>query len=99
MAVDAGPIIQGLQKIVGEANVIHHPEDLLVYEYDGSIDTATPLAVAFPTSTDEVSRLVRLAHAEGLPVVGRGSGNRSQRRCNRLPGWPSDIPDAHEPGP
>jgi glycolate oxidase len=74
VAVDAGPIIQGLQKIVGEANVIHHPEDLLVYEYDGSIDTATPLAVAFPTSTDEVSRLVRLAHAEGLPVVGRGSG-------------------------
>ena len=74
MAVDAGRIIEGLQRIVGEANVIHHAEDLLVYEYDGSIDTAMPLAVAFPTSTEEVSRLVRLAQAEGLPVVGRGSG-------------------------
>ena len=74
MAVDARPIIERFKKIVGEANVIHHAEDLLVYEYDGSIDTATPLAVAFPTSTDEVSGLVKLAHAEGLPVVARGSG-------------------------
>ena len=30
--------IEELQAIVGPANVIYRPEDLLVYEYDGTID-------------------------------------------------------------
>ncbi len=67
-------IIKKLEGIVGKANVIYQPEDLLVYEYDGSIDKATPEAAVFPASTEEVSRVVALAHLEGIPVVGRGSG-------------------------
>ena len=63
-----------LQAIVGENDVISHPEDLLVYEYDGSVDRSIPRAVVFPTSVEEVSRLLALAYAEGVPVVGRGSG-------------------------
>ena len=63
-----------LQAIVGENDVISHPEDLLVYEYDGSIDRSIPRAVVFPTSVEEVSRVLALAYAEGVPVVGRGSG-------------------------
>ncbi len=67
-------IIKELERIVGKGNVISHPEDLLVYEYDGSIDRAFPDAVAFPLTTEEVSRVVALAHREGIPVVCRGSG-------------------------
>ena len=67
-------LIRELEAIVGRGNVIHHPEDLLVYEYDGSIDRAIPQAVVFPASTEEVSRVVALAQREGLPVVGRGAG-------------------------
>jgi glycolate oxidase len=67
-------IVKELEAIVGRANVIYHPEDLLVYEYDGSIDKAMPEAVVFPASTGEVSRVVSLAYREGIPVVGRGSG-------------------------
>ncbi|MCE2464152.1 MAG: FAD-binding protein [Dehalococcoidia bacterium] len=67
-------IIKELEDIVGKANVIYHPEDLLVYEYDGSIDKAIPEAVVFPATTEEVSKLVALAHREDIPVVGRGSG-------------------------
>ena len=74
MAKSRRRLIRELEAIVGRGNVIHHPEDLLVYEYDGSIDRATPLAVVFPASTEEVSRVVALAHREGLPVVGRGAG-------------------------
>ena len=66
--------IQQLQGIVGEGDVIFHPEDLLVYEYDGSIDRRMPRAVVFPTSAHEVSRVTALAYREGVPVVGRGSG-------------------------
>ena len=67
-------LVKQLEGIVGKANVIYHPEDLLVFEYDGSIDRAIPQAVVLPGSTEEVSRVVALAHREQVPVVGRGAG-------------------------
>ena len=67
-------IIKGLEGIVGSSNVVFHPEDLLVFEYDGSIDRAMPQAVVFPASTEEVRGVVALASREGVPVVGRGAG-------------------------
>lgn len=66
--------IQQLEAIVGEDHVVSHPDDLLVFEYDGSIDRGLPEAVVFPATTEEVSRVVGLAYREGVPVVGRGSG-------------------------
>jgi glycolate oxidase len=66
--------ISGLQGIVGEASVVFHPDDLLVFEYDGSVDRGMPDAVVFPISVDEVSRVMALAYEAGIPVVGRGSG-------------------------
>jgi len=59
---------------VGEENVISHPDDLLVYEYDGSIDRGLPQVVALPASCQEVSRVMALAYQAGIPVAGRGSG-------------------------
>jgi glycolate oxidase len=66
--------IQQLRAIVGDEYVVSHPDDLLVFEYDGSIDRGLPEAVVFPVTTEEVSRVVGLAYREGVPVVGRGSG-------------------------
>ena len=66
--------IDRLKAIVGDDYVIAHPEDLLVYEYDGSVDRAMPRAVVLPASAGEVSRTLALAYQEGVPVVGRGSG-------------------------
>lgn len=63
-----------LRAIVGDDYVIDHREDLLVYEYDGSVDRSMPRAVVLPANTDEVSRVMALAHREGVTVVGRGSG-------------------------
>ena len=67
-------LLDQLRAIVGTEHVIFHPEDLIVYEYDGSIDRGLPEAVVFPASTKEVSRVMALAHREEVPVVGRGSG-------------------------
>ncbi|MBI2171649.1 MAG: FAD-binding protein [Chloroflexi bacterium] len=67
-------LIEGLQRIVGKGYVIHHPDDLLAYEYDGSVDRGTATAVVFPSSTVQVSQVVALAHREGIPVVPRGAG-------------------------
>ena len=46
----------------------------MLYEYDGSVERATPEAVVFPATTEEVVKLVRWANERGLPVVPRGAG-------------------------
>ena len=72
--MDEDRFVAQLQDIVGEGNVFFHPEDLLVYEYDASIDRGLPEAVVLPANTAEVSRVMALAYREGVPVAGRGSG-------------------------
>ncbi|MFH1140748.1 MAG: FAD-linked oxidase C-terminal domain-containing protein [Chloroflexota bacterium] len=67
-------LVRELERIVGKGMVIHHPDDLLVYEYDGSVDRGLPLAVVFPASTQQVSQVVSLAYREGVPVIPRGAG-------------------------
>ena len=59
--------IDRLKAIVGADYVISHPEDLLVYEYDGSVDRSMPRAVVLPTSTEEVTRTLALAYRAGVP--------------------------------
>ena len=66
--------IAAVQAVLGEENVVVHPDDLLVFEYDGSIDRGMPSAVVFPANTFDVSRVMSLAYEAGIPVVGRGSG-------------------------
>ena len=41
-------VIRGLQNILGASMVLHRPEDLLLYEYDGSVEKGRPGAVVFP---------------------------------------------------
>ena len=72
--VDRDLFVAQLQDIVGERNVVFHPEDLLVFEYDASIDRELPEAVVLPANTEEVSQVMSLAYREEIPVAGRGSG-------------------------
>jgi glycolate oxidase len=67
-------VISTLESIVGTANVIFHPEDLLVYEYDGSIDRGMPQAVVLPSSTEQISNIIMMAASHNIPIIGRGSG-------------------------
>ncbi|MBW1789412.1 MAG: FAD-binding protein [Deltaproteobacteria bacterium] len=48
--------------------------DLMLYSYDASQDKAMPDVVVLPGSTDEVSRVMALAHTHKVPILGRGSG-------------------------
>ncbi len=70
----ANNLLNELRAVVGNEYVIDHREDLLVYEYDGSVDRSMPRAVVLPADTDQVSRVMALAYAAGVTVVGRGSG-------------------------
>jgi glycolate dehydrogenase FAD-linked subunit len=63
-----------VETIVGPGGYLDQPEDLALYEYDGSIDKALPDLVVFPQSTEQVAALVKLANESGIPIVGRGAG-------------------------
>jgi glycolate oxidase len=54
--------------------VLHAPEDLLVYEYDATIDRGLPEAVVLPESAEQVAAAVRIARTHGVPVTARGAG-------------------------
>src|SRR5580704_13283048 len=63
-----------LQKAFGADNILHTPEDLLLYEYDGSVEVARPDCVVFPQNAEQVLALVALANRFQVPLVGRGAG-------------------------
>jgi glycolate dehydrogenase FAD-linked subunit len=63
-----------LRKIVGSDAVLDRPEDLMLYEYDGSLARGAPRYVVFPQNTQQVSEIVKLANREGLAIVPRGAG-------------------------
>ncbi len=46
----------------------------MLYEYDALSSLRQPDAVVFPTTTEQVVRLVKLAARENVPVVARGAG-------------------------
>ena len=68
-------ILQELAAIVAPMPVLSAPEEMLVYECDGhTLDKAPPTAVVFPSTTEQVVALVKLANQYGLPFVARGAG-------------------------
>ena len=67
-------LIKELRQVLGRRYVMERPEELLVYEYDASIERAAPQIVAVPADTEQVSRVVSIARKHGVPVVPRGAG-------------------------
>jgi glycolate oxidase len=63
-----------LAAVVGPKGYLDRPEDLALYEYDGSVDKHRPDLVIFPRSTADVAAILKLAHAAKVPIVGRGAG-------------------------
>ena len=65
---------QKLADLLGPRGYLDRPEDLALYEYDGSIDKARPDIVVFPRSTEDVAAIVKISREYGVPMVGRGAG-------------------------
>src|ERR1041384_5062373 len=63
-----------LAQIVGPKGDLDRPEDLALYEYDGSVDKHRPDLVVFPRTTEQVAAIVKLAREFKMPIVGRGAG-------------------------
>jgi glycolate dehydrogenase FAD-linked subunit len=67
-------LIREFEQFLPKGGVLSLPEELLLYEYDGSVEVAQPQCVVFPRSTADVVRIVELANRFGVPLVGRGAG-------------------------
>src|SRR3984893_15258771 len=67
-------LVREFEKFLGPSSVLYRSADLLLYEYDGSVEKGRPDLVVFPDSTEDVSRIAKLATKYNVPIVGRGAG-------------------------
>lgn len=64
-----------LVKILGKKFVISKEDELIAYECDGLTGyRVKPIFVVLPSTTDQVSKVVKLCHDEKIPFVPRGAG-------------------------
>ena len=55
--VERRAFAEALAEIVGAENVLWQDYDLMLYEYDGSIDRSRPEAVVIPSSAEQVAEV------------------------------------------
>ncbi|TMM52754.1 FAD-linked oxidase C-terminal domain-containing protein [Sulfitobacter sabulilitoris] len=68
-------VVERLQKVLPRDAVIHDEAETRAYECDAlTAYRCPPMVAVLPTSTREVSDVLRICHEEGVPVVPRGSG-------------------------
>ena len=78
----ASTIVPELKSLLSPERVISDPSELYVYDCDGfTIARSTPGAVVFPTSTEEVVRVVRLLAERDVQIVPRGTGTGLTGGC------------------
>ena len=77
-----------LRESLGEQAVVTDPAVLAERSHDrsGSPAVGAPLAVVRPRSTDQVSLVMRLAHAHDVPVVPQGALTGLAGGANAVPG-------------
>ena len=68
-------IVQKLLKVLPKDAVIFEERETHAYECDGlTAYRCAPMIAVLPSTTEEVSAVLKICHAEGVPVVPRGSG-------------------------
>lgn len=75
-------LVEKLIAAMGVENVISTRAELVVYECDGfTIAKNQPDVVVFPLTTEDVSSIVRVCNALGVPFVPRGAGTSLAGGC------------------
>ncbi len=68
-------IVAKLQAVLPNSHVIHKDTEVHAYECDAlTAYKCPPLCAVLPTTTQEVADVLKVCHAEGVPVVPRGAG-------------------------
>ena len=71
--LDSG-VVRRLERAVGADAVLWRPEEVLAFEYDGTIERAMPQVVTFPETAEQVAEVVSIARDNELPFIPRGAG-------------------------
>ena len=67
--------ISKLIRIVGKENTLTSKEDIATYSYDATTTwTHMPDVVVLPTTSEQVSQILKLADENKIPVTPRGGG-------------------------
>jgi glycolate oxidase len=81
-AADQATLCQRLETIVGREGMLSAASDLVVYECDGyTIEKNKPDVVVFPTSSDQIVRIVKTCVAMNVPFLARGAGTSLAGGC------------------
>lgn len=67
-------IIEKLKEIVGEDDIRVDEPSIYIYSRDATIFQSYPDVIVRPESTEEVSKIVKLAYEHNIPITPRGSG-------------------------
>ncbi len=67
-------LVAELENVVGAEYVLSTVDELLVYEYDATIERAHPQLVVLPATAEQVAGVVRIARRFDVPVIPRGAG-------------------------
>jgi len=73
-------ILNELRDLVGKDRCLTAPEDLMVYSHDVFCEKKADVVV-LPTTTEEVSKVLKLANREKIPVTPRGSATGLSGMC------------------
>lgn len=88
--METARIKEELLGLLGKEKVLTSDLDLMYYSYDSSFLTklkpATPYAVAFPKSTEEVQKIVQFAYQNDINIIPRGAGTGETGGCIAVEG-------------
>ncbi len=68
-------LIEDLIGVVGKDNVSNAMTDKITHSYDATQEQHLPDVVVYGSTTDEVSRIVKLANSHRVPILPRGAGS------------------------
>jgi glycolate oxidase len=82
LKIEHSPLIDKLRAVVGPENLLTSRSDLMVYECDGfTIEKNQPEVVVFPTSTEQIVRIVKVCAEQNVPFLARGAGTSLAGGC------------------
>jgi glycolate oxidase len=67
-------MISELVRLVGRENVLSSAMHFKLYEYDASLIRSKPDCIVLPTTTKQVSEVVKFAHDHKICIIARGAG-------------------------
>ncbi len=76
--------LEAFKAIVSDKRLTTQPDDLKIYGKDWTKSTPNPLAIVFPKTTDEVSRLLRYCNEHKIRVVPSGGRTGLAGAANAL---------------